>query len=138
MQNQPNDLKFQSVLKTITEKSIAVLFGIDGNEKDKIQKFQGALGHLDWLLHGQVSALVISDHAPVGQTILVGANAKKNLPHFLGFHFSTKDQITSFVNSVKRLQISSVSVLSATFPKDILEKLKQNLTSSGVGFTLLE
>lgn len=118
------------------ESSPFVAFGLDATVPLLSDRLAGLAGLIDWHLHGQVSRLLAEGTLPPEEFCLVptGAGAQ----NFLLYHYGDKPDPQAFVARARKLKVERLSLAAATFPKDFLSKLEQNLKKEGIPFTHLE
>jgi hypothetical protein len=106
------------------------LAGIESDPSEfPLARFNGALGVLDWYLHGQVSGLWKQGRIGEASPSLF---ASGNGLHAIVIPWALASQPKKVSETIAGLQRSKLLILESTFPKDILGKLTQNLKKESV------
>ena len=113
-----------------------ILIGLP-EKLENLQKVRGTVGIVDWHVHGQVSELLKRNYLTNGYAIIAGDPNKQRASIFI-VRTGESLQLPALIDKIKKLAISSLCIAESTFPKDILEKLKQNLSKASIDFSKLE
>ncbi|MCO5142126.1 MAG: hypothetical protein M9962_03445 [Oligoflexia bacterium] len=133
--------KIELLLATASLKKLGniwVLVGLQEEAHDEKKKFQSLVGCVDWLLHGQVSALSTKNHLQEKRFLLVPGSQQKQQPNYLFYQFENSLKLSEIIDTVKSLRVKEIFYLSETFPPDFSEKLSQNKAKGEIKFHPLE
>lgn len=128
--------EWKTALSSVKEPWVAV--GLDFNEPSAAARFEGISGLVDWILHGQVSRLMVREKIGSGESCLVPGDAALGRPSFLFFPVRASGGPASFCEKARKLGVKELALAESTFPEDFLAKVKQTLKKEGIRFTNLE
>lgn len=115
-----------------------VLCGLPWSRYGKATSLEGMVGLVDWMVHGQVSRLVLEEQLSEGECCLVPGAPERGLPSFLIFAFGEQPAPQKLAEKTRKLGIKDLALAESTFPEDFLSKLKQTLKKEDIRFTTLE
>jgi len=128
-------LSREKILRHLEEapKQSFILVGIQNNASHPSMLVRGAVGIIDWELHGQVSNLILKGER---NNFLV---PHPNLPiQFLFVFYQSKQNAKSIAETLQKMKIQRISCVESTFEKDILAELKQNLKKDEIQLESME
>lgn len=128
-------LSREKILRSLetASKQTYFLVGIQDTASHPSMLVRGAVGIVDWELHGQVSSL-----------ILKGERNNFLIPHptlpiqFLFVFYQSKQSAKTIFETLQKMKIERISCIESTFEKDIWSELKQNLKKGQIELESME
>lgn len=114
-----------------------VVCGMDLDRASHIG-IDGVAGLIDWIVHGQVSQLLIESRMHAGECCLLPGDPQKKRPSFLLVPWDRTTSPQALAECTRKLRIREFAVAESTFPEDFLAKVKQTFTKEGIRWKKLE
>jgi hypothetical protein len=112
--------------------------GIDVGQENPSASLEGVPGLIDWMVHGQVSGLVLRGEFARGECCLIPGDQTLGRPNYLFFPIHSPAGPAALLEKARKLGVKEIALAESTFPEDFLGKLKQNFKKEGIRFATLE
>lgn len=115
-----------------------LLAGIDIEEAGRSQVLSGAIGYIDWRLHGRVARLLKEKQVLQDQPILFPREARLHSASLLVFPQKPgQKELKQILLRIKQLKISEVCLIESSFTEEFCKSLKKSLTSASIQWKIL-
>ena len=116
-----------------------ILFGVPAEETVSAKQFSGPAGIIDWILHGQVSLLALSNKIAKNSFCLVPNFTTSTKKSFLCLYYQ-REKLSSrnVLKKLKKLGSREIAVVSSTFPQDFYTEIMEDLRREGIHCKTLE
>jgi len=115
-----------------------VACGLDTSGSPAAQ-LEGVAGLIDWIVHGQVSRLLLRGQLARGECCVIAGDPARSRPSFLLFPEGGRSgSAAALAERAKSLGIKEITLAENTFSEDFLAKVKQTFKKEGIHCGKLE